>query len=218
METAPAGQSILRPTVKADRQTILNFDAKLAVTPLADGKPATISGYALVWNVLSSDRGGYRVRLLPGSARFADEVHALWHHEFRDVLGTTANGTLRISPDSVGVRVEIDLPNTNAGRDVAELIRRGDVRGMSFGMVDLPTGEKVKESGQSILNAASYVVDEVTVTAIPAFSEAMVGIKDANAPAALVGYSARTAHKHTLDKFRLQSLRLPGAEYPCSVA
>src|SRR4051812_15470765 len=79
---------------------------------------ATLEGYALKWNVLSSDRGGYKVKLLPGSANFATPTLALWHHDFAAPIGNTANGTLRLYPDSEGIRIECDLPDTTTGRDV----------------------------------------------------------------------------------------------------
>ncbi len=187
-------------------------DARLAATAPIEGRPTTISGYALVWNVLSSDRGGYKVRLRPGSARFANPTHALFHHDFRDVLGNTANGTLRLQPDDYGVRAEIDLPPTSVGRDVAELVRRGDIRGMSFAMVDDPVSDRVTEGGQTIVEAKSFLVDEVTVTAVPAFEEAMVGMKpEPAAPSPVVavpGYARRIAQCNQLERLRFDLVGL----------
>jgi HK97 family phage prohead protease len=196
--------------VTTDRRTLFIADARLQVIPPVAGKPVTLAGYAIVFNVLSSDRGGYKVRLMPGSAKFAPEVHALWHHEYRDVLATNRNGTLRIFEDGVGVRVEIDLPDTSAGRDVAELVRTGRVRGMSFGMVDSPKGEEVTENGEKILNARDYVVDEVTVTAIPAFAQATIGIKDEDGSGSpRIGYAARDAQSREVQTLRFKNIRLP---------
>jgi hypothetical protein len=204
----------------SNRRTIYTGDdARLAVVA-AEGRPATLSGYALVWDVLSTDRGGYVVRLRPGSATFATPTLALWHHEFRDVLGSTANGTLRLMPDNYGVRVEIDLPHTNAGRDVAELVRRGDVSGMSFAMVDDPKSTTTTENGQKVVNAEAFVVDEVSVVANPAFLQAHVGVKDEQpTPAvplvpAVPLYAERTKQSLWLQRQRLELYRLPRAEFP----
>lgn len=171
-----------RPMFVPPRLASIRFDAAHRA-----GSVGSLSGYAIVWNVLSDDRGGYRIRLMPGSARFASVVHALWQHEYRDVLGGTDSGTLRLRPDDVGVRFALDLPNTTAGRDVAELVRTRRVRGMSFAMVDEPKGRRVTEGGTSILNAENYLVDEITITPIPAFVQASVSeVTDGAAP--LVGY------------------------------
>jgi HK97 family phage prohead protease len=156
-------------------------DARIQFAAAVEGEPnkiATLSGYAIVWNVPSSDRGGYKVRLAPGSATFTSNVHALYHHEFRDVLGDTASQTLRILPaDDYGVPVEIDLPNTGLGRDLLELVRTSRVRGMSFAMTDAPTAVENVEGDQTYLDVSAFVCDEVTVTPIPAFTETTIAVK-----------------------------------------
>jgi HK97 family phage prohead protease len=199
-----------------NRRIIFTTDARLAVTPSADGKPAVLVGYPIVWNVLSTDRGGYRVRLLPNSAQFATPTHALRHHDWRDVLGCTENGTLRLTPDTFGVRCEIDLPDTSVGRDVAVLIARKDIRGMSFAMVDTPDSTEITENDQTILNVKSFLCDEVTVTASPAFAETTVAIQDraSNASKPQPTYKARREQALQLQRLKLDSLRLPGAEIP----
>jgi HK97 family phage prohead protease len=185
--------------------TRLKFEAAPAG---ATDKIATLKGYPLVWNVLSSDRGGFKVRLLPGSARFTPLAHALYHHEYTGgPLADTETSTLRIGPaDDYGQPVEIDLPNTTIGRDVLELVRTGRLKGMSFAMVDAPASTEKTENGQAIVEARDYLVDEVTITAIPAFSQASVGLAGP-APA----YATRTAHALTLERMRFDLLRLPAA-------
>src|SRR5206468_3228136 len=142
--------------------------ATMAAGQVADEPQVTLEGYAMVWNTLSSDRGGFRVRLLPGSAKFTPEVHALFHHDFRAILGATGNATLRLTSDDVGVKVEIDLPDTSTARDVAELVEDQYVRGMSFSMLyDPPVESSTKnEGGIEIMEVSSFTCDEVTVTAV----------------------------------------------------
>ncbi|HEV7299216.1 MAG TPA: HK97 family phage prohead protease [Tepidisphaeraceae bacterium] len=188
-----------------DKRQFFTRDAKFAVAK-ADGKPVTLSGYALVWNVSSDDRGGYRVRLMPGSATFAKPTLALYHHWTPQILGNTANGTLRIMPDDYGVKVEIDLPDTTTGRDVAELVGKGYVTGMSFSMVTSPDGVTTQENGQSILNASAFVVDEVTITATPAFTASSVEVKPPGD--ASPKYAARAAQALQLQRFTLDQYRL----------
>lgn len=200
------------------RREIFTFaDTKLAVAePMPTAKTAeeagewkcTLTGYPLIWNVLSSDRGGYVVRLMPYSATFAPRVLALWNHDNRDVVGSTANGTLRIVPNEYGVKVEIDLPDTTAGRDLAELVGDGYVTGMSFGMTDTPMGDRVTENGMTILNARKYTVDEVTITAVPAFAETTIAIKADDAAATFAVRRRRQALQ--MQRMTFQSCRLPG--------
>lgn len=107
-----------------------------AMRSQSSGSPGTIVGYASVFNSLSQDLGGFRERVAPGAfrdslARGAD-VKGLIQHNPTLIIGRTTNGTMRLSEDSVGLRMECDLPNTSYARDLMESINRGDLSEMSF--------------------------------------------------------------------------------------
>lgn len=195
--------------MRTDRQFIFTHDSKFSLAK-PEGKSPLLEGYALVWNTLSTDRGGYKVRLKPNSAEFATPTLALFHHNFQNVLGNTENGTLRLKQDDHGVKFEIDLPDTMLSRDVQELVSKGYIRGMSFSMASAPEGNSVTENGQTIFDATKFLVDEITVTAIPAFAPTQVGVGSTSK------FSARDAQQLELQRFRFGSLRLPGAELPCA--
>lgn len=164
-----------------DKRIVFNSDARLTLSAgtndAQSGGNSVLSGYAMIWNAVSDDRGGFKIRLMPNSANFSANTFALYNHEFSNVLGSTANGTLKLTPDSVGVRVEINLPNTTLGNDVKELVAQRYVTGMSFSMLGQgrETNE-VKENGQTIFNVTKFISDEVTVTPIPAFGETSIGV------------------------------------------
>lgn len=147
----------------------------------ADNWQETLEGYALVWGQpgdtqnLSDDRGGYKVRLAPGSAKFTTPTLALFHHNFSQIIGNTENGTLRLLPDDTGVRVEIDLPDTTVGHDVATLVGEKYVTGMSFSMIPGEFSES-EENGQKILTATNFTCDEVTVTGIASFKSTSIDV------------------------------------------
>lgn len=61
-------------------------------------------------------------------------VVGLWSHDTAKVLGSTKSGTLRLESTEKELRFELDLPNTTVGNDAWEMIKRGDVDGVSFGM------------------------------------------------------------------------------------
>lgn len=102
----------------------------------AEGDGMTVRGYAAIFNSETDVGGMFREFIRPGaferSLRNAD-VRALVDHDSGRVIGRTKAGTLRLSEDERGLAVEIDLPDTSDGRDLAELVRRGDIDGMSFG-------------------------------------------------------------------------------------
>lgn len=143
----------------------------------------TLKGYPICWNVLSSDRGGYKVRLAPGSAKFTTPCLALYGHDFNKPLGNTANGSLRILPaDDYGIPVEIDLPDTTSGNDCAEEVEDGYTRGMSFSMANgfeeaTDSVEVIDGVETKVKTVTKFTVDEVTVTIVPAFVETTIEIK-----------------------------------------
>jgi len=140
----------------------------------------TVDGYAAVFNSLSHDMGGWRERLAPGA--FANALRAtdfpilaLYDHAFGNLLGSTANGTLRLTEDNIGLRFSLDLPDTSAGRDVLALVQRGDLPGASFGFtLDKRGSEWVKGAGGMAVNVIRQVkaLREISVVALPAYPAA----------------------------------------------
>lgn len=162
------------------KRIIFTADAALTFASPATANPnsiGTLKGVAIRYGDLSADRGGYRVRLLPDSATFTDNVAALWHHDWAMPLADTTSNTLRILPDSSGVNVEIDLPNTIDGQKALELVRTRRVRGMSFAMTTDPEGTWADENGEAVLNVTRFECDEVTITAAPAFDTTEIELK-----------------------------------------
>ena len=99
------------------------------------GTARTLSGYAALYN--SETRiANFREVIAPGAFRSAlkrgDDVRGLFNHNPDHVLGRTAAGTLRLSEDARGLRYELDLPDTQLGRDLWTSVRRGDVSQSSF--------------------------------------------------------------------------------------
>lgn len=136
-------------------------------------KPPTLVGYPIVFGVTSGDRGGYVARISPEGLTFDDNVLALFNHNLGQVMGSTANKTLRLTPDTYGVRVEIDPPDTQYARDTVNLVRDGYVSGMSFGMSPREWRDR-DENGQKVRTYTKCVVDEITITASPAFAQTSV--------------------------------------------
>src|SRR5437764_1360198 len=107
------------------------FSTEFALSP-ADNSPGILSGYFMKWNVLSHDRGGFRVVFRPGT--FANlgvndqiDVKAHKDHNYDTYLGRTGNGTLTITTDEVGGQFHLTLPDTTDGRDMAALVARKDI-------------------------------------------------------------------------------------------
>lgn len=108
------------------------------------------------------------------------DVVGLWSHDTSQVLGNTKSGSLRIEDTGNELRFELDIPNTSTGNDAWELIKRGDVDGVSFGMrvtKDKWSTEERDENKiymRTILNAELY---EVSPVAFPAYPSNEVGVR-----------------------------------------
>jgi len=116
--------------------TIERRTASEGVELREEGDTLTAIGYAATFNSLSQNLGGFVERVAPATFRSTlqqADVRALFNHEPDHLLGRSTAGTLRMAEDAHGLRYEIDLPPTTLGRDVAALLRRGDISGSSFG-------------------------------------------------------------------------------------
>ena len=98
--------------------------------------PGTLTGYASIFNSLSTDLGGFKERVhrnaFDRALREQDDVRALINHSPDRIIGRTTNGTLRLSTDAHGLRMECDVADTSYGRDIYTSVQRGDVDAMSF--------------------------------------------------------------------------------------
>jgi HK97 family phage prohead protease len=130
------------------------------------------SGYGAVFNS-ESEPLPFREVIAPGafrkSLRARNDIKFLWNHDTGEILGSTRAGTMSLTEDEYGLKVEGILPNTSRGRDVAELLRRGDVDAMSFGFSVPQGGDSWSADGaQRTLN--SVRLHEVSLVAFPAYS------------------------------------------------
>jgi uncharacterized protein len=141
-----------------------------------DGDGMTFEGYAAVFNSPSQPLP-FTEKIAPGafrrSLRSRNDIKILWNHDTGSVLGSTRAGTLTLSEDNYGLRVRATLPNTQLGRDTAELVRRGDIDSMSFGF-SVPSGGDDWSADGTERTLRSVRLHEVSIVAFPAY-EATAG-------------------------------------------
>lgn len=152
----------------------------------ADGK-RTIAGY-IDYNSPSdviTDRWGDRFieELAPGcfdGSLATREVVGLWSYDIAQVLGNTRSKTLRVTSNNDRLSFELDLPDTQAGNDAWEVIQRGDVTGLSFGMiVKDDKWSSVDQDGETVYKRTIIEADlyEVSPVAFPAYPSAEVACR-----------------------------------------
>lgn len=134
----------------------------------------TLVGYGAVFGKLSQNLGGFVEVIEPRT--FAQtitqrDVLALVSHDTDRLLGRTSSGTLRLAEDEVGLRYELDLPDTSEGRDLAALVARGDVRGSSVGWFTASVRDSwgTTDSGYAQRTIHEVSLRDVGPTPIPAY-------------------------------------------------
>jgi uncharacterized protein len=136
----------------------------------ASDKGKTIAGYAAVFNQETDIGGSFREVIAPGAFKgtLDNDIRALVDHDTGRVIGRSKAGTLRMVEDDHGLAVEIDLPDTTDGRDLAKLLERGDISGMSFGFrVTHDEWDETKEIPTRTIREVELF--EVSAVAFPAY-------------------------------------------------
>ncbi|WP_413693949.1 HK97 family phage prohead protease [Psychromonas sp. KJ10-2] len=139
-----------------------------------------LKGSAVVYGSQSQDLGGFVEVIEQGAFSqhliTQPDIRALYEHDGKELLGRTTSGTLLVNEDSQGVHVEIQPPSTRAGEDCKELVKRGDITGMSFGFVALEDrwDHNTTPSTRYVTRAE---LCEVTITALPAYKASSVTLR-----------------------------------------
>jgi HK97 family phage prohead protease len=99
------------------------------------------------------------------------------NHDSNLVLASRRSGTLRLSEDERGLRVEADLPDTSAGRDIRELMRTGVVDKMSFGFQVDRRGDRWSDDGMERTLTKINLHEVSVVTGFPAYEATKAAVR-----------------------------------------
>ncbi|RUS47558.1 HK97 family phage prohead protease [Cohnella sp. AR92] len=152
-----------------------------------DGK-RTVTGYAVKWEQLSQKLGYWRrfqekfVRGAFTKSLESFDQRALWSHDTNQVLGRTKNGTLRLTEDDIGLRFEIDLPNSPLGDNAFESIKRGDVDGVSFGFQQRIEEWDDTDPDNIVRTIKEADLYEISPTGFPAYPDTEVAVRSVEDP------------------------------------
>ena len=140
-----------------------------------------VEGYALQWDMPShpivTDAGAFTESFQQGAfdeTLELDEQLILYGHEMNSVLGRTENKTAELVSDELGLRVSVTLPNTTLGKDTFELVKRGDLAGMSVGFIAEEDDFTYDSEGniQRVITKARLV--EVSLVPTPAYASSNI--------------------------------------------
>ncbi len=174
---------------KTERRVMVG---KLELREVSDKAPQLV-GYAAKFGVRSENLGGFVEMIAPEAfnraLREGHDVRLLVNHEGLPLARSTA-GTLKLSVDSVGLRVEADLDPANP--DVQRLtsaLSRGDADQMSFGFRTLGDAWDLEAAPpeRTLTDVELLDVSAVTYPAYPQTEVALRSLAEAQAGAAVPG-------------------------------
>jgi len=84
---------------------------------------------------------------------------------------------LQLADDEIGLAYEVELPPTNAGKDVAILAKRGDIRYSSFAFYTLEDEWSVTEQGFPLRTLISVQLTDVAPVNSPAYLDTTAGVR-----------------------------------------
>jgi HK97 family phage prohead protease len=147
-----------------------------------DGGGSSFSGYAAVFDS-DSEPLPFVEQIRPGafkrtlSAR--NNIKMFVNHDDTMVLASTRSGSLRLSEDNRGLRVDADMPDTTYARDLSTLMKRGDVDSMSFGFHVPRGGDEWSDDGQRRFLNEIALREVSVVTGFPAYESTSATIRKA---------------------------------------
>lgn len=141
-----------------------------------------IEGYAMVFNSLSNDLGGFREIIEQGAITEEliknSDILCLMNHDIkRGVLARSyqGRGSLKLEIDEHGLHYSFDAPNTDLGDEVLEGIRRGDISKCSFAFVCGEDNWTKDENGEYIRHVKKIKkLYDVSLVYHPAYEETEV--------------------------------------------
>ncbi len=142
-----------------------------------EDKSLTLAGYAVRFNMPSGLLYGEFIEFIERNAFDGvelDNTFLLYNHNSDHVMGNTRSGTLSLNVTELGLRFSANLPETSKAKEVYELVKRGDINGMSFGftvekdnwnMQAEPVTRHIEKIGQLV---------EISIVPFPAYESTEV--------------------------------------------
>lgn len=146
----------------------------------ADGGGMRIGGYALKFNKLSRNLGGWVEQIDPASLKSSQGegwpgVMARYNHEL--LLGTTAANSLRLAVDGTGLDYEVDLLDDSHSERVRMLVERGDVTRSSFAAYMHESDWTQTPDGFPLRTVTSMTLVDVAPVDDPAYYDTSTGLR-----------------------------------------
>ena len=156
----------------------ITMNAEVRAVATEDGS-LKISGYAATFNNEATGLN-FREVIAPGAFKRTlqgdNPIFLLVNHDMEQLpLASTRSGTLVLTEDSVGLRMDATLDPLNPrAAELASALSRGDVDKMSFAFTVAPGGDTRSEGLRTLTDLDLY---EVSVVNLPAYDATSVGLR-----------------------------------------
>jgi len=164
---------------------VRNYEIELR----ADNDKGIVEGYALLFNTLSRDLGGFVEEIAPsalnGVLDRSDVLAVLNHNENKGVFARSrfGKGSLHLEVDDKGLRYWWKVGKSSTHQELAELIERGDIFSSSFAFTVKEDGETWENIGNGMYKRTITQFDElfdVSPVYRPAYEATTVGKRSAD--------------------------------------
>ena len=167
-----------------ERKTMIAGAERITMTAevraiATDDGSLRIGGYAATFNNEATGLN-FREVIAPGAFKRTlatdNPVFLLINHDTESLpLASTQSGTLRLTEDSTGLRMDATLDPTNPrAAELASALSRGDVDKMSFAFTVAPGGDTREEGLRTLTDLDLF---EVSVVTWPAYDATSVGMR-----------------------------------------
>lgn len=153
-----------------------------------EGDQRFIEGLAVPYNRWTTIGAWFREKFEPGAFRAYltdpdSDVRYNYGHERNSLMGRRRSGTLTVWEREDGLYVRLEVPNTTLGRDMIEMIRRGDIQGHSIEFyAKQETWRYADADGNEDLELDERIVTEATLPGValvadPAYEDASAALR-----------------------------------------
>lgn len=185
-------QETKQPQMPDSESRVFSFQYRASQDESTDKKKKTVEMYAAMFGKRSVDLGGFTEVIMEGAftdALNTSDVRCLFNHDSNFVLARNTSKTLEIKEDATGLFCKFDLPETSIGRDLAEMMERGDVSQCSFAFrVEEDKWEYIKGAGDGgegfwvrTISKVKALYD-VSIVTYPAYPDTTVSMRSMPKP------------------------------------
>lgn len=143
-----------------------------------EGSHRKVEGYFIVFDQPTELWPGFFEQISPDAIEDMSDVRALYNHNNDLVLGSTLNDTLRLEKDEHGVKGIITInDNDTDAVNAYERIKRGDIKGCSFGFELVKESYERHDDGSTCATVERLNLFEVSPCVFPAYPQTAINAR-----------------------------------------